>query len=115
MMKKTTKTTKTAKKKTPSPKRAADLFDEALAKLRPTAPSPAEKRRELLAQVAGAVAAGLVTSPTPSIASPSSMATAAVDIAEEILKRAGIPPTEVPAEGTSAAAGADGSSFDAAS
>ena len=52
--------------------------------------STIDKRKELLARVAGSIAAGLVTAPSPSIASPWTMATAAVDIAEEILKKAGI-------------------------
>ena len=63
--------------------------------------STIDKRKELLARVAGSVAAGLVTSPSPSIASASSMATAAVDIAEEILKKAGIPSVESSAESSS--------------
>lgn len=50
----------------------------------------ADRRKELLARVAGSIAAGLVTSPSPAIASPKGMATAAVDIAEEILQRIGI-------------------------
>ena len=64
------------------------------------------KRKELLARVAGSIAAGLVTSPSPSIATPSTMAMAAVDIAEEILKKAGIPSVEPHAE-TSASGSAD--------
>ena len=51
-------------------------------------------RKELLARVAGSIAAGLVTTPSPSISKPDSMATVAVDIAEAILKQAGIPSAE---------------------
>ena len=64
-----------------------------------------DARKELLAKVAGSVAAGLVTSPSPSIAKPESMATVAVDLAEEILKRAGIPSTEVVADAPAASSG----------
>lgn len=85
-----------------------EAFDAALASIHAAMPSAADRRKELLAKVAGAVAAGLVTSPSPSIASPSGMATAAVDIADEILKRAGIVSTETSAESStpSAAVGA---------
>jgi hypothetical protein len=38
-----------------------------------------DKRKELLARVAGSVAAGLVAAPSPSLASAATMATAAVD------------------------------------
>ena len=62
--------------------------------LRDTTARRIDTRQELLARVAGAVAAGLVISPSPSIATPSGMATAAVDIAEEILKRIGIASTD---------------------
>ena len=75
--------------------------DTVLESFRVVTASPIDKRKELLARVAGSVAAGLVTSPSESIASPSSMATAAVDIADEILKKAGIPSVESSAESSS--------------
>ena len=50
-----------------------------------------DPRKELLVRIAGSIAARLVTSPSPSIASAASMAAVAVDIAEEILQKAGIP------------------------
>lgn len=85
-------------KKKPAPKKLEkldnEMFDAVLASVRVAFPAPIDKRKELLARVAGAVAAGLVTSPSPSIASPSTMATAAVDIADEILKKVGIPSVE---------------------
>lgn len=102
----TTKKSKSEAKKKPVPK--SDNILAVLESLRPEA-SPIDSRRELLAKVAGSVAAGLVTSPSPSIASPSAlataavasaMATAAVAIADEILKKAGIPATESSAETT---------------
>ena len=78
-----------------------ELFDEVIASFRVAFPAPIDKRKELLARVAGAVAAGLVTSPSPSIATPSTMATAAVDIAEEILKKVGILSVEPSVESSS--------------
>jgi hypothetical protein len=63
-----------------------------------TRSSQIDARKELLAKVAGAVAAGLATAPSPSISSAASMATAALDIAEEILAQAGISADE-PARG----------------
>lgn len=75
---------------TSSMERAA--LDAELASLHAATPSAGDRRKELLARVAGSVASGLVTSPTESIASPLAMATVAVDIAEEILKKAGITP-----------------------
>ena len=57
-----------------------------------------DRRKELLARVAGSIAAGLVTTPSPSIAKPDSMATVAVDIAEAILKQVGIPIDDPSAE-----------------
>jgi hypothetical protein len=86
----TTKSKSKSKNKPVAKKSTDASFDAVLASLRASTPSTADRRKELLAKVAGAVAAGLVTSPSPSIASPSGMATAAVDIAEEILKKAGI-------------------------
>lgn len=52
---------------------------------------PIDARKALLASVAGSVAVGLSQSPSPAITSAQGLATAAVDIAEEILKAAGIP------------------------
>ena len=88
----TNKTNKTKKPTAPRMTIDAALFDATLASLRSGTPSAADRRKELLAQVAGSVAAGLVTAPSPSIAKPESMATVAVDIAEEILRKAGIEP-----------------------
>lgn len=100
-------TTKSKSKKKPAPKkRETEMFDaDVLASFRaaianPIA-NPIDKRKELLAIVAGSIAAGLVTSPSPSIQTAASMATAAVDIADEILKKAGIPSVEPAAESSS--------------
>lgn len=95
-----TKKTKSTPKKTTSAstKREDEMFNALLSTMRTAATtSPGERRKELLARVAGSIAAGLVQSPSPSIASPPAMATAALDIAEEILKQAGIAPIEVSA------------------
>ena len=67
---------------------------QALKRIPMAAPMMIDPRKELLAKVAGSIAAGLVTSPSPSIATPSTMAMAAVDIAEAILKQACIPSVE---------------------
>ena len=64
-----------------------------------------DRRKELLARVAGSIAAGLVTSPSPAIASPKGMATAAVDIAEEILQRVGIGEVDAQAHAAPAPSG----------
>jgi len=69
----------------------SEMFDAVLASFLAATTSTIDKRKELLARVAGSIAAGLVTSPSPSIATPATMAMAAVDIAAEILKLAGIP------------------------
>ena len=94
-----------AKKKTAPKNLENEMFDARLATVvasfNAAFPPPIDKRKELLARVAGAIAAGLVTSPSPSIASASSMATAAVDIANEILKKAGIPSAESSADSVS--------------
>lgn len=60
---------------------------------RPTAPDRdrIDPRKKLLARVAGNVAGTLVSSPSPSISSAEAIATVAVDIAEQILLKAGIP------------------------
>ena len=94
-------TTKTAKKSKGTTKQTKSVVDDDHAEFDPrdhmtwstpkTIPSTLDRRKELLATVAGSVAAGLVTAPTEAIASPEGMATAALDIAEEILKQAGIP------------------------
>jgi hypothetical protein len=87
------------KTSTPLSKMEREAFAlAALASLTASTPTAADRRKELLARVAGSVASGLVISPSPSIASPSGMATAAVDIAEEILKKAGISPGTTPTE-----------------
>lgn len=96
-------------KKTMSPKKSKQLdsayIDAMFARFSDAAAPTIDKRKELLAKVAGSIAAGLVTSPSPSIATPSTMAMAAVDIAEEILKKVGIS-DESSAE-TSASSSAD--------
>jgi hypothetical protein len=87
----------TTKSKSKSKSKSKNATKEHWSERVPAAATPFDepyKRKELLARVAGAVAAGLVTTPSPSIASPSGMATAAVDIAEEILKKAGFAPIE---------------------
>lgn len=102
-----TKKAVTAKKTPTWNKPASDsaafntMLTRAVEVIRDATTSKIDKRKELLARVAGDIAAGLVTSPSPSIASPSSMATAAVDIAEEILKKVGIFSTEAAAEASS--------------
>ena len=88
-------------KKKVAPKPDSAVLDAAIASFRAATPNMADRRKELLARVAGAVAAGLVASPSPSIATASGMATAAVDIAEEILKKAGIPSVEPAVESSS--------------
>lgn len=79
------------KKKPASKTIESEMFDAVLASFLAATTSPIDKRKELLALVAGTIAAGLVTSPSPAIATPAAMAMAAVDIAAEILKQAGIP------------------------
>lgn len=49
------------------------------------------ERRRLLAQVAGSVAAGIVSNPSEGVVTASGVATVAVDIAEEILRKIGVP------------------------
>ena len=101
-MTKKSKSKNEAPMKKPAPKKLEnEMFVAMLASFRAATTSTIDKRKELLARVAGSVAAGLVASPSPSIASASSMATAAVDIADEILKKAGIPSVEPSAESSS--------------
>lgn len=50
-----------------------------------------DPRMKLLARVAGNVAGTLVSSPSPSISSAEAIATVAVDIAEQILLKVGVP------------------------
>lgn len=81
-------------------------------------PSASDRRRALLAQVAGSIAGHIVSAPpSPDAESSmaSSVATIAVDIAEEILKRVGIPSTEGSAESASAASAANDHGLGAAS
>jgi hypothetical protein len=73
-----------------------------------------DRRKELLARVAGSVASGLLASPSglsPAIESSGSMAkgvaTMAVDIAEEILQRVGIGETATSPEHAAPAPAAD--------
>jgi hypothetical protein len=49
-----------------------------------------EARQRLVASVAGSVAAGIVTAPTKKATTAAAIAEIAVDIAEEIVKRAGL-------------------------
>ncbi len=49
-----------------------------------------DPRMELLARVAGNVAAGVVQSPSPSISTAEKIATIAVDIADQILRKVGV-------------------------
>lgn len=95
-------------KKTPAATAAKprehEMFEAMLASFRAATtsqPSPIDKRKELLALVAGAVAAGLATAPSPSITTASIMATAAVDIANEILNQSGIPAVDESSEESS--------------
>ena len=48
------------------------------------------KRKRLLARVAGYVASGIVTAPSPSTATVPGLVSASVEIAEEILKQVGL-------------------------
>jgi len=50
----------------------------------------ADARQQLLARVAGDVASGIVCSPSESTSTAEGIAAVAVDIAEEILKKAGL-------------------------
>jgi len=108
-----TKKAVTAKKmptwKTP-PSDSAAMLTRAVEVIRDATTSKIDKRKELLARVAGDIAAGLVTTPTSrpswlrpteSIASPRGIATSAVIIAEEILTLAGISSTDAAAETSS--------------
>jgi len=111
-----TKKAVTAKKmptwKTPPSDSAAldKMLTRAVEVIRDATTSKIDKRKELLARVAGDIAAGLVTTPTSrpswlrpteSIASPRGIATSAVIIAEEILTLAGISSTDAAAETSS--------------
>jgi len=60
-----------------------------------------EPRKKLLARVAGSVAAGIVQAPSPSTSSAEGIATVAVDIAEQILRRADVasPPAQPSSSG----------------
>ena len=81
-------------RKTPAAKKLENaLFDEVLASLA-TSANAIDKRKELLARVAGSIAGGMLQAPSPSISTSSSIAMVAVDIAEEILLKAGIPSME---------------------
>ncbi len=72
-----------AKKKTESKKAGG------AATIAGTDVSPAS-RQYLLARVAGNVASGVLVSPSPTTSTPDRIATIAVDVAEEILKKIGI-------------------------
>lgn len=58
----------------------------------PAAPPDADldARKVLLARVAGDVASGIIVAPSKSATSAGAIAEIAVDVAEEILKRAGL-------------------------
>lgn len=51
---------------------------------------PQDPRKRLLARVAGTVAAGVVSNPSEAAVNATAIATIAVDIAEEILKKIGL-------------------------
>ena len=51
---------------------------------------PIHDRRRLLAAVAGQVAAGIMSTPSPSMSSADKIATTAVDVAEAILRKTGL-------------------------
>jgi hypothetical protein len=103
------KQSKSAPKKTAGKERDDEMFDALLSTIRAASmKTPIDPYKELLAKVAGSVAAGLATAPSPSISSAASMATAALDIAAHILEQAGISATDT-------SDGAEGGSFGAAS
>lgn len=52
-----------------------------------------DPRKKLLARVAGNIAASIVREPSPSLTSSEKIAEVAVDIAEQILRKAGVAPT----------------------
>jgi hypothetical protein len=49
-----------------------------------------EPRKRLLARMAGNIASGIVSAPSPSTRTAESIAAVAVDVAEEILKKIGL-------------------------
>jgi hypothetical protein len=51
---------------------------------------PAGDRLQLLARIAGNVAAGFVSTPSPALSSADKIADASVDVAEAILQRIGL-------------------------
>ena len=53
-------------------------------------PRDSSKRKRLLARVAGSVASGIVAAPSKSTSTAEAIATVAVDVAEEILRRVGL-------------------------
>jgi hypothetical protein len=57
-----------------------------------------DPRTKLLVRVAGNVAGTLASSPSPAISSAEAIATVAVDIAEQILLRAGVPAVPIASE-----------------
>ncbi len=86
----------TTKKPSAAPMTAmtSQMFTAMLESFRASVTNPIDARKALLATVAGSVAAGLVTAPSPSISKSESMAAVAVDIAEEILRKVGIASVE---------------------
>lgn len=60
------------------------------AELGASATALVDARRCLLAQVAGHVAAGIIGAPSETMVNAATVAEVAVDIAEEILKKAGL-------------------------
>jgi hypothetical protein len=103
----TTKSKSKSKAKTKTAPKKLDnaAFDAAIASFRTVTPSAADRRKELLAQVAGSIAGHIISSPpnAPEVESSmaASIATIAVDVAEEILKKSGIPPIVASAESVS--------------
>jgi hypothetical protein len=57
-----------------------------------------DPRKKLLARVAGNIAGSVVSDPSPGISSAEAIATIAVDIAEQILLKAGIPAEPIASE-----------------
>ena len=93
-----------------------EMFAELLTHVRSTdAERTIDRRKELLAQVAGSIAAGLAMAPSPSITKAEPMAAVAVDIATAILKKVGIAPTEDDVEMPASTTSADSADVGAAS
>ena len=117
---KTKSKSKTVTKKPTAQKAVAlidkEMFDELLAHVRSTdAERTIDRRKELLAQVAGSIAGSLAMAPSPSITKAEPMAAVAVDIATAILKKVGIAPTEAGVETSASTTSTDSTDVGAAS